>query len=307
MEHGDRLVQAPVTIGVGEEGVGQVAEVLGMDPVVAVEVGHEDIGRVELEADQLAVQPAPAVGHRRALADHDPRLQRVEDVEEVEEPVAEQLTEPSHVLPSGVVGLAGDDRDHDPVAGVVGLGQGADRLVQLLERLGVGRHERDVEQSSGIRQRLAPPGKDPGELAPLAIEPSELAPPTDDGEALTRSLELVDPGPDQGHQPIDLGQAADRVGQGQGPGPPVLGHRPADPREGDAHAAGQQDRLVEPVEVEAQDEPGHDLREAKREDQGTHDQRPADEARDDLEAPLDEPGAGRIARVIEGAARQRGR
>ena len=54
------------------------------------------------------------------------------------------------------VGLAGDDRDHQPVARVVGLGQRPDRLVELLERLGVGRDERDVVEPARVA-RLARP------------------------------------------------------------------------------------------------------------------------------------------------------
>ena len=56
VEHRDWLVQAPVAVGVRQERVRQVAEVLRVDPVVGVEVGHDHLPRIEPEAvGELAV------------------------------------------------------------------------------------------------------------------------------------------------------------------------------------------------------------------------------------------------------------
>ena len=70
----------------------------------------------------------------------------------MQELVAEDLAQPGDVLAAGRVRLAGDDRDHLPLTRPVRLGERADRLVQLLVRLGVGRDERHV----------AEPVRDPG-------------------------------------------------------------------------------------------------------------------------------------------------
>ena len=173
VEHRDRLVEPPEPVGIGQERPRQVAEVLRMDPVVRVEVGHDDLRRLEPQPHQLPVEPAAAVGHRRGLADDDPGLERIEDVEEVEEPVAEQLPQPGDVLAALRVRLAGDDRDHLPLARPVGLGQGADRLVQLLVRLGVGRDQRDVPQPVRVRERLATPGQQPFDRLALLAQPHQ--------------------------------------------------------------------------------------------------------------------------------------
>src|SRR6266536_3433371 len=98
MEHRDRLEEPPEAVRIGEERVGQIAEILGVDTVVRVEISDDDLGRVEAEAYEPPEQPAPAVRHRRALADHDARLEGVQDMEEVEELVAEQPAKPGDVL-----------------------------------------------------------------------------------------------------------------------------------------------------------------------------------------------------------------
>ena len=155
MEHRNRLVEPPEAVGIGDELVGQVAEVLLVDAVVRVQVRHDHLRGIEAQARQLPVQPPAAVRHRARLADDDARLERIEDVEEVPEPRPEDLAQLGDVLATLDVRLAGDDRDHPPVARVVGVGERLDRLVELLVRLRVGRDEGDVPELARIRQRVS--------------------------------------------------------------------------------------------------------------------------------------------------------
>ena len=141
----DRLVQLGVAVRIGQVHVGQVGEVLGMHAEVGVEVGDQDPGGVQAAlAHQQPIQVAATPGHGARLADHDAGLERVEDVDEVGEGGAELLAQGADIGDPGVIGLAGDDRADLALGRPLGLGQCADRLAQLLERLGVGRDERKV-------------------------------------------------------------------------------------------------------------------------------------------------------------------
>ena len=137
------------------------------------------------------------------------------------------------------VRLAGDDRDHQPVARIVGLGQRADRLVQLLERLGVGRDEGDVEQPARVGDGApagAGGGRGPAAPARAARARADRRPrPAARPRRSSSAIRVAD----ERDEPLDLGQPGRRVGQGERPGPPVGGHRPTHPAERDADAAGQ--------------------------------------------------------------------
>jgi hypothetical protein len=116
VEHGRRLVQPVVAVGICREAVRQVREVLSVDAVIGVEVRDNDPGGVVAKTNQLRVQPAAEVGHRARLTHDHPGLERIEDVEEVREVVAKDLASPRHVLPPGQVSLARDDGHDLPLA-----------------------------------------------------------------------------------------------------------------------------------------------------------------------------------------------
>ena len=139
-------------------------EVLRMDAVVGVEVGDQDLGEVEALLVEHAHHPAPAPVHRRRLPDHDARLERVFDVIEAAEPRPELLLQTSDVLPSGLVGLAGDDPDHLQLVRIVGVDDRLDRALEHVVRLGVGRDDRQVD----VLQRV---GAAFGAVLPAQLEP----------------------------------------------------------------------------------------------------------------------------------------
>ena len=228
-----------------------------MDAVVRVEVGDDDVDGVVAKPDDLAVQPAPAIGHRRALADDDAGLERVEDVEEVDEPVGEEVVQPGHVLATLEVGL--------------------------------------TVEPARVGQRRAASCEEADQVAPLALEPVELATTTGGGQPLAAPAKLGDPVPDERLQAVDLGQPRPGVGQRERSRPPVRRGRLADPAEGHTHAAGHHDGLVEPVEVERQDEPGDDFGEPERQQERAEDQQPAHQTGHDLEEALDEACPERVA------------
>ena len=84
-----------------------------------------------------------------------------------------------HVRDAGLVGLARDDRADLALRRPLRLGEGADRVPQLLERLGVGRDEGQVNQivrrRRRIRQRL-----DRLQLSHLAPQAPPLAAASDE-------------------------------------------------------------------------------------------------------------------------------
>ncbi len=170
----------------------EIAEVLAVDPVVRVEVRDDDLPRIEAKTRQLLVEPAAAVRHRARLADHHSGLERIEDVEEVAELRPEELTQLGHVLAALEIRLAGDDRDHPHVFGIVRLGERFDRLVELLVRLGVGGNERHMPELVRIRQLLVQ-GHDSLEAALLLDQPVELPPAASRRELVARRVELGDP------------------------------------------------------------------------------------------------------------------
>ncbi len=113
---------------------GQVREVLRMHPEVGVEVGDHDPARIHAAlAHEQPMQVAAAPRHRAALADDDPRLQRVEDVDELGEFVAELLAQGADVLDPARIGLASDDRADLALGRPFGRGQRPDRVAQLLQ------------------------------------------------------------------------------------------------------------------------------------------------------------------------------
>ena len=66
----------------------------------------------------------------------------------------ELLAQGRHVLDATRIGLARDDRDDLALGRPLRLRQGADRVAQLLERLGVGRDQRQVDELVDGRRRL---------------------------------------------------------------------------------------------------------------------------------------------------------
>jgi hypothetical protein len=70
-----------------------------VDPIVGIQVGDKDAPWVHAPlSHQEPIQEAAAPGHGAALADHDPRLQWIQDVDEVGELVAELLAQDADVL-----------------------------------------------------------------------------------------------------------------------------------------------------------------------------------------------------------------
>ena len=117
MEHGHRLVQPVVAVGICREAVRQVREVLSVDAVIGFRGPcNNDPGGVVAKTNQLRVQPAATVGHRARLTHDHPGLERIEDVEEVREVAAKDLASPRRVLPPGQVSLARDDGHDLPLA-----------------------------------------------------------------------------------------------------------------------------------------------------------------------------------------------
>ena len=111
-----------------------------MDAEVGIEVGDDDAARVHPPlAHEQPIQVLAAPCHGAALADDDARLERIEDVDEVREGVAELLAQDADVLDAALVGLPRDDRDDLALRRPARLGQRPHRVPQLLERLGVGR------------------------------------------------------------------------------------------------------------------------------------------------------------------------
>ncbi len=152
MEHRDRLEEALETPAVLDVLVGHVGEVLRVDPEIRVQVGDDHVFRVEAHRLQLAAEDRAAVGHRRRLADHDARQQRVFDVQEGTQPATELLLEPVDVLPTRPVALSGDDRHHLVFRRVVGFGDRPDRLAKDLVGLGVGRNQDGMHDSMRIER-----------------------------------------------------------------------------------------------------------------------------------------------------------
>jgi hypothetical protein len=93
VEHRHRLEQPMPAPRFGGVAVREIAEVRRMHAEVRVEIGDDDRLGVVPELAERPVQPAAAVRHGARLADDDARLERVEDVEEVPEPVAEDLAQ----------------------------------------------------------------------------------------------------------------------------------------------------------------------------------------------------------------------
>ena len=288
VEHRDRLVQPVVAVGIGHERIRQVAEVLPVDTVVRVQIRDDHLVGIEAQPGKLPVQPPSAIGHRARLANHDPRLERIEDVEEVAETRPEDLPQPDHVLAALEVGLAGDDRDHLEVARKVGLGQCLDGLVQLFIGLGVCRNQGDVPDLAWVRQRLSRGGQPQhaAQVASFGDEPPLLPLPASRGQLVARSAQLRDTPIDELDQAWQLVVTGLWIRQRESALPPIDRHDPAHPAERDAHADSQLSRAVQPVAVEAQDEPAHDLRIAQRQRNGAQDQHPGDEAGNDLQDPI---------------------
>ncbi len=253
-----------------------------MHAVVGVEVGDDDPMRIHAALPhQLSIQVAATPGHRAALADHDPRLERIEDVDELRECAAELGLEGLHVGDAGLVRLARDDRADLALRRPLRIGESADGVPQLLERLGVGRDEGQVDQVVRrwwrLRQRL-----DRSQLRQLAPQPPPL--PTartserDDAERLARQV-----GAERREAGFEDRSAGRRIGEAGKPLGPVDGKHVADPSEGDDHRAAEPERAAQPVEVEAQDEVGDQPRIAEAEPERQDQDCPGDRAGDHLE------------------------
>src|SRR5207249_6548112 len=67
------------------------SEVLGMDAIVRVEIGDQDLAQVKAFIGEDPDHPAAAPVHRGGFADDDARLQRVLDVIEAAQPVSKLL------------------------------------------------------------------------------------------------------------------------------------------------------------------------------------------------------------------------
>src|SRR6266545_7369756 len=103
--------------------------------------------------------------------------------------------------------------------------------------------------------------------------------------------------PNEWYTSVDLVAARRGIRQGEGTRPPVGCHRSTDPCERDAYAHGQGGRLVQPVEVKREHEPSDQFRPSEGQQQWTQDDCPADQPRHDLEGPLNDPSASRVARI----------
>ncbi len=174
-----------------------------MDAVVGVQVGDEDARRVHPAlAHEQPIQVATTERHGAALADHDPRLERVEDVEELAEGRPELVAQDRDVGPAGLILLASDDRNELPLAGPRRGRQGRDRLAQLVERLGVGGDERQVHVVRRIRRLPRP-----------RVEPGDPLPPVDGDHAPDPSIRHHDRAgePERSADPVEV-EAQDEVG-----------------------------------------------------------------------------------------------
>ena len=102
----------------------------------------------------------------------------------------EDLAQFGHVLATLQVRLTGDDGHHPHVPGIVGIGQGLDRLIQLLVRLRVRRDQGHVPELARIRDRL--PERDQAlQVALLAQQAFELAPAAVCRHLVPRRLKLL--------------------------------------------------------------------------------------------------------------------
>ena len=131
------------------------AKVLGVNAVVGVEVGDQDLAQVEALLGEDPHHPATAPVHSRRLADDDARLEGIFDVIEAAQAVSELLLQPGYVLPAGLVGLACDDADQLQLVGVVGIHDRLHRPLEDVVRLGVGRNHAEVQQL----KRIESPGR----------------------------------------------------------------------------------------------------------------------------------------------------
>ena len=86
MEHRHRLEDALQPLRVGDVVVGDVREVLRMDPEVRVQVGQNDAAGIEAHPVQLASQHRPAVRHGCGFPDDDPWKERILDMKERAKP-----------------------------------------------------------------------------------------------------------------------------------------------------------------------------------------------------------------------------
>ena len=198
VEQGHRLPDHEVAQRLPRVVLADPREILAMDAVVGIEIGKEDLAQVVAFLGQDAHHPAPAPVHGRRLADDDPRLERILDVIEAPELVAELLLEPSHVDPTRLVRLAGDDPDHLLVGRVVGVDDRLHRLLEHVVRLGVGRDDAQVDVLERVAKalHLVPVAQRQPVLSHVATHPRQRA---------------VDPCHD-GHraqQPIDVEQQDD--------------------------------------------------------------------------------------------------
>ena len=210
---------------------------------------------------------------------------------------AEDLAQLGHVLAALQIRLAGDDRDHPQVARVVRLGQGLDRLVELLVGLGVGRDEGHVPELARIRDRL-PECDQAFQVALLVDEPAKLAPSAVSCQLVPGSLHLGRPDTDTLDQVGQFFKALLGIGEGERALSPVHGDDAADAPEGDGYADGQDHRAVQPVEVEAQDEDAQDLRPSQGERDQRQDQEPGDETGDQFQGSSREPAPRRLRRFL---------
>ena len=269
---------------------GQVGEVLRVDAEVRVEVGDDDPMRVHPAVpNEEPIQVPATPRHRAALADDDAGLERIEDVDELPELVAELFAQRADVGDPILVRLPGNDRADLPFPWPARLGERADRGPQLLERLGVGRDEGKMEDFVG-RWRSLVEGRDSPQLGHLLA-----------GTADRRAVRER-----RGHDPEgrvwpigleggpQLGNTRGRVGERIDPVRPVDFERAAHASVGHDDGAAEPERAAQPVEVEAEDEVRDELRIAEAQPDREDEDRPRDGAGHHLERAAEPEVAVRV-------------
>ena len=130
------------------------SEVLGVHPVVGVEVRQQHpLGVVAFRA-QPPVHVTAAPVHGRRLAGNQGRLHGVFDVVEPGQLVAELLLQPGHVPPAGLVRYPRDDPDQLQLLRVAGVDDGLNSGLQHVVGLGVGRDHAQVVVVQRVRPAL---------------------------------------------------------------------------------------------------------------------------------------------------------
>src|SRR5207245_8874145 len=120
-EKGHRLPDHKVAQGLARMMPADPPEVLGMDSVVGIEVGDQDLAEVEAFFCEHPHHPPAAPVHSGALADDDPRVERVFDVIEAANSAPELLLEPGDILPTALFRLPSDDPDQLQLVRVIGV------------------------------------------------------------------------------------------------------------------------------------------------------------------------------------------